>query len=180
MARTHEECSAADRPTDEPLVDALAGGLLAAAEEGVGRGADPQDPGRGRIDEGARFGERDAKRLFRVDVLAGADRLQADFDMRLRAGEIENDLDRRIREHGIDGARGEAKFGRARFRRRGVGVGQGDDVEDGEFSRGGQIGRADVAAADDADPDPFHHEFPATQVRGSRMGAGPVVPQGAT
>ena len=82
-------------------------------------------------------------------------------------------------EHGIDGARGNAEFGRARLRRRGVGVGQGDDVEDGEFSRGGQVGGADVAATDDADSDAFHHESPAIQASGSRMGAGPVVPQGA-
>ncbi len=127
----------------------------------------------------ARFGERDAERLFRVHVLAGRDRLQADFDMRLRHREIENDLDGRVGENRIDGARGKAEFGRARFRRRGIEVRQGDDVEDGEFFRRGQIGRADVAAADDADSDPFHHESPATEACGSRMGAGPVVPQGA-
>jgi hypothetical protein len=61
-------------------------------------------------------------------VLAGRDRFQADLDMRLWDREIENDLDGRIRQHGIDGARVKTEFGRARFGRRGVGVGQGDDV----------------------------------------------------
>ena len=55
-------------------------------------------------------------------MLAGGERLQADLDMRIRDREIENDLDGWIREHRIDGARGKAEFGRAPFRRGGVGV----------------------------------------------------------
>ena len=113
----------------------------------------PQALGRGGFDQRPRLGDRDAERLFRMDVLARGDRLEAHLDMRLRHGEVENDLDRRIGENRLDRARRNPEFGRARLGRLGIGVGERDDVEDRELFGGVQIGGADVAAADDADAD---------------------------
>ena len=126
VARAHEERRAADRPADQPLIDGAARGLVRAAEKRVGRGAEPQaSRGRG-FDQPARLGDSDAERLFRVDVLAGGDRLEADFDMRVRNREVQDDLDRRIGEQRVDRTRRNAKFRRARLRRRGIGVGERD------------------------------------------------------
>ena len=49
--------------------------------------------------------KRDAERLLGIDVLAGGERLQADLDMRLRHGEVDDDLDRRIGEQRVDARR---------------------------------------------------------------------------
>ena len=102
MARAHEERRAADRPADQPLIDGAARGLVGAAEKGVGRAAEPQALGRRGFDQAARLGDGDAERLFRVDVLAGGDRLEADFNMRVRNREVQDDLDRRIGKQRVD------------------------------------------------------------------------------
>jgi hypothetical protein len=73
VARTHEESRAANRVADEAVVDALARGLLPAAEESVRGAADAQASGRRRLDQFARFDEGDAERLLRVHVLARRD-----------------------------------------------------------------------------------------------------------
>ena len=131
MARAHEEGGAADRPADRAVVDQLARGLVAAAEERVGRAADAQASCRRRPRSSlARLGDIDAERLFGMDVLAGGDRPEADLDMRFRHREVEDDLDRGIGEQRLDRARRNAEFRRARLGRRGVGVGKRDDVED--------------------------------------------------
>ena len=102
MPRAHEESGAADRPADQPFVDRAARSLMGAAEKRVRRRAEPEPFGGRRFNQSARLGDRDAERLFRVDVLASGDRLEADVDMRLRRREIEDDFDRRIREQRID------------------------------------------------------------------------------
>ena len=62
----------------------------------------------------------------------------------------------------------------ARLGRRGIGVGERDDVEDREVPRRLQIGGADVAAADDADADAASSQFSCLQgERGSRIGRRP-------
>ena len=82
----------------------------------------------------ARLGDVDAERLFGMDVLAGGERLQPDLDMRLRDGEVDDDLDRRIGEQRVDRARGQAEFRGPRLGRLGIDVGERDDVEDREIS----------------------------------------------
>ena len=114
VARAHEERGAADRPADQPFVDRTARGLMGAAEERVGRAAEPQALWPPRRRSGRRASaSADAERLLRMDVLAGGERLQADLDMRLRDREIEDDLDGRIGEHRIDRS---AREGRIRPR----------------------------------------------------------------
>ena len=106
---------------DGAFVDQLARGLVRAAEEGVGRAADPHALGLRRVDQLARLGDGDAERLLRMDVLAGGDGLQADLDMRLRHGQVEDDLDRGIGEQRVDGLRRDAEF-RCRAPRRPPGL----------------------------------------------------------
>ena len=177
VAGAHEEGGPADRPTDHALVDALSRGLVRAAEKRVGRAAEPQGFASGRLNEAARLGDIDAERLFRMNMLAGGEGPQADLDMRGRHGEVEDDLDGGVGQQGLDRTGAQAELFRSRL---GCGrnrVRQGDDVEDGKALRGLEIGGTDVAAADDADADRLHPRSPA---RGcSRIGAGPVVPQGA-
>ncbi len=65
------------------------------------------------------------------------------------------------------GTRRNAEFRRARLRRRRIGVGERDEVEDRELSRRSQIGGADVSATDDADSDRSHHDL--SELRGGRF-----------
>jgi hypothetical protein len=76
--------------------------LMSAAEKGIGGGADPQVPGRCRVRQLFALDEIDAERLFRIGVLAGINRLQANRDMRLRNSQVEDDLDRGISKQGVD------------------------------------------------------------------------------
>ena len=120
VAGTHEEGRPADRPANEPVVDALARGLMRAAEESVGRRSEPQALRAGRVDELPGLRESDAERLLGMDVLARGDRLEAHLDMRFGHGEVEDDLDRGIGQHRLDRLRGDAELsGRAPPRRRG-------------------------------------------------------------
>ena len=85
VAGTHEEGRPADRPADEPVVDALPRRLMRTAEKGVGRRSEPQALRGGRVDELPGLGESDAERLLGMDMLAGGDGLEAHLDMRLWA-----------------------------------------------------------------------------------------------
>ena len=53
VAGAHEEGRPADRAADQAVVDALARGLMGAAEERVGRAAETQAPGGRGLDERA-------------------------------------------------------------------------------------------------------------------------------
>jgi hypothetical protein len=56
-------------------------------------------------------------------VLAGGERAQADFDMRLRHGEIDDDLDLRVGEQRLDARRTQPKLGGACLRHGGHRIG---------------------------------------------------------
>ena len=81
VTRAHEECRPANRPADQPFIDGAPRSVVGAAQKGVGRRAKPQALGRRGLDQATRLGDGDAERLFRVHVLAGGDRLEADIDM---------------------------------------------------------------------------------------------------
>ena len=156
VAGAHEEGGAAERNADGAFVDELAAGLMSAAEKGVGRAADPHAAGGCRLDQLARLGDGDAERLLGMDMLAGGDRLQPDLDMRLRDGQVDDDLDGRVGEKIGDAFGGEAELGGARLGDRLIHVGEGAHLQDGKDARCLEIGRADIAAADDADADRIH------------------------
>ena len=86
----------------------------------------------GRVEERARLGGRGAERLFRVDVLAGCESLQAHLHVGGRDGEIDDDLDRRVREQLVDRHRPQPELGRARLGRLAPDVGDALDVKDRE------------------------------------------------
>ena len=124
MAGAHEEGAAGDRPADRALVDELAAGLMRAAKERVRRAADAQALAPcASLQERTRLGGREAERLFRVDVLAGREGLQPDLHMGGRDRQIDDDLDRRIREQRIDRHRAQPELGRPRLGRLGPDVG---------------------------------------------------------
>ncbi len=182
MAGAHEEGGAADRLADRAGVDELARGLLRAAEEGVRRGADAHALRLRRLDQLLRLGGGDAERLLAVHMLAGRDGAEADLDMGLRHREVDDDLDRGIGEHRVDRHRLEPELGGARLGRCLVQVGDATHVEDRETPRRLEIGRADIAAAYETDPDAIRHvHLPRMWLMPAayRCGAGPVVPQGA-
>ena len=117
VAGAHEKRRAANRTADLAGVDQGARGLMRAAEERVGRRAEPHALRLGRRDEFARLGDRDAERLLRIDMLARRDRLQADFDMGDWNGEVENDLDLRIGERRRDRCARSVRIPRRALRR---------------------------------------------------------------
>ena len=132
VAGAEEEGGAADRRADRARVDEPPRLLVGAAEEGVGRAADPEAAGVRRLDDAGGLGEGDAERLLGMDVLAGRDRLQADRGMGLRHRQVQDDLDRRIGEEVGDRDGRYPELGPARRGRRRVQVGDGAQVEDRE------------------------------------------------
>ena len=156
---------------------------MGAAQKCVGRATDPHALGFGGVDQLARLGDVDAERFFGMNMFAGGDRSQPDFDMRFGNGEVDDDLDSRIGEQRLDRACGQSEFAGPRFGGRGNGVRQRDDIEDRKLLRRLQIGWTNIAAADDANADALQSRSPisfsAAEPGAARLGAGPVVPQGA-
>ena len=83
---------------------------MRAAEEGVRRGADAQLLLAARSISFRAILERDAERLFRIDMLAGIQRLQANRDVRLGHRQVQDDLDAGIGEERIDAHRLQPEF----------------------------------------------------------------------
>ena len=141
-------------------VDDLAGGLDAAAEDGVGRAADAEFAFLGFLEDLETFLVGEGEGFFAVDVLAGAEGGEVDADVGGGDGEVENGVDVGIGEEFLDGAGLEAVLD---------GLGAGEihvEIGDGGEFRVGAVGRevlevlaADVAAADDADAEGFGGGF---------------------
>ena len=134
-----------------PSSISLARGLVAAAEEGVRCAADAQALGRGQVHDLARLGHVDAERLLGVDMLAGVEDRQADVGMGQRHGQVDHDLDVVALQQLVDPHRGHAERGRPLLGGGAAHVGDRAQLQIGEALRGLQIGRADDAAADDAE-----------------------------
>ena len=169
VARAHEEGRAADRLAEAPAVEELPRRLVRAAEEGVGGAADAEAAAVGLGDEGAGLGEGEAEGFLGVDVLSGREDVAADRDVGGGNGEVDHDLDAGVGEERGNAGRRDPEL---RPAARGCGrieVGDRAEVEDREEPRGGEVGAADVAAADDADTDAFHGAFPIqSRRRGGR------------
>ena len=141
---------------------------MGAAEKGVGGAAHPHAARLGSVDQLARLGNLDAERLLGVHMLAGRDRLEADLDMGLRDGEVDDDLDAWVGEEIGDASSRQAELGGTGFGDRLVHVGEGTHLEDRESARRLEIGGADIAAADDADADPIQTLLPKAVLYGGR------------
>ena len=140
-----------------PSSISLAGGLMPAAEERVRRAADAQVLLRRQIHHLARLGDVDAERLLGMDMLAGAQHREADVGVGERHRQVDHDLDVVALEQLVDPHRRHAERGALLLRRRAAHVGDRAQLEIGEALRGLEIGRADDAAADDAETN-FPHE----------------------
>ena len=145
-----------DRLADEALVQQLAHRLEAAAEEGVGRGADVEALLLRDLEHRLRVVEVDRERLLVVDGLAGLQRHHADLGVGGGDGEVHDELDVRVGHQLLDGEGLDAELVGAGLGAVGEHVG---DADDGGVVEGGAevlaVDLGDDAGADDADPDRF-------------------------
>ena len=177
----HQEGGAAERLADAAGIDQRSCRLVRAAEERIGRAADPEPFGRGRLDQPAALGERNRQRLFEIDMLAGGDGVEGHRHVGLWDGEVEDDLDPRIGEERFDRNRRHAEFLAPRSGGRRVAVGQGEHLDLWKEGSSLEVGTADDPSTDDAHPDRpascgvlVHRHAPLICCK-----RGPVVPQGA-
>ena len=113
------------------LVDELARGLQAAAEEGVG-GAAHEQVFLSREREHARaLGGLEREGFLAVRMLAGAQDALVHGGVRLRDGEVDDQVEVVVRQERVDGQRADAMLGRLGLGAGGVEVGAGDDFENG-------------------------------------------------
>ena len=150
---THEGGGSAHRNAEPPLVDQAAACLVPAAEEGVRRAADAQPLVARPGEQPLSVLEFHAERLLGIDVLAGVEGLKPDFDMSPGNCQVDHHFYLGIGKQGVDTGGRQAEFVGARLCGLGHQVRDASDVKDREHLRGGQIGRGNVAAADDADAD---------------------------
>lgn len=133
---------------------------MRAAEEGVGGGADPQALLASHRHQLVPVCEIGGERLFGIGVLAGLERLHGDCHVRLRHGQVDDEFDRRVREEIGDVAGLDLELRSALFGETAVQISDPADVQDRKGCHRLQIGRRDVAAADDADTEFFHQSPP--------------------
>ena len=151
MAAAHHERQGRDRAADRPVVHRLAGGLDAGAEKGVGRAADQEMLAFRELKHDGAIRRRQGKGFLAVGVLAGVEGGGVHLGVGLGHGKVDDNLHFRIMEQvGHAGAGPDAILGGLGLGPRGIKVGAGDEIEDVEFLRAGEVGVADVAAADDA------------------------------
>ena len=95
---TDEPRAAARDPAEPAAVDQLTDVLKAAAEEGIRGAADEQALFLRELDQFFALRERHGEGLFRVDVLAGLERSEVVLIVRLRRGQVEHEVDVRVRD----------------------------------------------------------------------------------
>lgn len=153
----------ADRPSDHTLSDQIETGLDSGTEKRVRSAAQKETFTFSQADELAPFGKANAQRLLDINVLAGVERGLAERVMVRRCGEVEDDLDLRIRQQiiGRQDPR-HAVFLSLDAGSGGVQIGDCRDINPIEAPiQILQIDGADVAAADDSDRRTFHIGLPS-------------------
>ena len=145
------------RLADPAVVDQLAAGLVAAAEEGVGRAAEQHAGSLRAAHQVLALGARHRQRLLAPHVLAGIDRRPRYRVVCRRNGQVHHQVDRVVgnqlfrRERARD-----AELRRLRRRALANQVGARHHVQNGKLPAALEVGRADLAASDDADPQSLH------------------------
>ncbi len=160
VAVAHHEGRGRDRLADPAVVYQLATGLDARAEERIGRAADEHSflPCRGQ--RPAAVGPVDGQRLLAMDVLARRDGRQVDLGMGLWGRQIDDDLDVGIRQQLFDSAGDrDVEFGSTIAGAVHVNVAYRDQIQDLEHATALDVGRADVAATDEADRNLDRHKL---------------------
>ena len=148
--RQHER-RAGERLADPAVIDELARGLQAGAQDGVRRAAQAQAFAVRQFQHFVRFRRVQGERLFAVSVLAGFEHLLADARVDLGHGEVDDDLDGRVGQKFRDAACGNIEFFGFGRRRVGADVGAGFQVQQAEPAASLRVGVEDAAATDDAD-----------------------------
>ena len=152
----HHEGGAGHRLAHRAVVDQLAHGLVAAAEERVRGAAGADAGGVGGGEHPLAFGHVQAKGLLAVDVLAGGDGGQIHFRMGGGNGEVEHGFDVVAPEQLVHRDRRHVETLVRPLRRFGVDVRAGDEIQHAERLRRAQVGGADGAAANEADANRLH------------------------
>lgn len=124
---------------------------MRAAEEGVRRAADGKALRLGDRPQLLALLQGEHQRLFRIDVFAGFEDCLGDRIVRVRNGQVDDDVDIGIGEQRLDALSFNAVFGRPRLGCRRVDVGAGDNLDAPEKRGKLEVGGGDVAASDDAD-----------------------------
>ncbi len=155
VAGTGIEGGGGHRLADPAIVNQLAAGLDAAAQERVGRAADAHALGLGRGHGPLPVGAIDGQRLLAVDVLARCDGHQVDQRVRLGPGDVDHDLEAGNGEQLLVGQCRRARRTRRPWRAPGSRRGRRRRQRRGCRRRRAavEVGRADVAATDDANLD---------------------------
>ena len=135
----------------------LAGVLVGAAEEGVGRRADAQALAVGEGLEVQAVLDGEDEGLLGVDVLAGLEDGGGDAVVGVGDGEVDDDVDGVVDEEGVDGLGLDVEFLGALLGGGEDDVGDGADLEAAEERREAEVGGRDVAAADDPDAELVSH-----------------------
>ena len=134
------------------LANQLPGGLLRLAHEGEGRAAEPQAAGLGKIHQGVCLGRGHGQGFLAVDVLARLETAPADLEMGVVDGEVYDQLERGVRQHGFQvGIDHQSVALGERLRRFGIEVGDAHQLDTGGLHHVVGVGGRDVAATHDAD-----------------------------
>ena len=140
------------RPADQPGVKVIAHALQSRRQEGIRRAADLHAFLGGQVEQLLRFAQCGGKRFFAEQMLARRNDLPVHRDMRLRRGQVDDDVNGVVPEQlfwrtGF----GNAELARQRLRAAGVKVCAGCDLQLMiEFLDIRQIGAADHTRAEDA------------------------------
>ena len=134
VAGAHEGGGAADWNADNTVIDQCAGGLVAAAQEGIGSGADAQAFRLRHLRQFFPLGEINPERLFRIGVLSRVERLQTDRHMRFRNSQVDDDLHRRIAKQFVYRSRRQTELGGLGLGKLPAEIGQAADVKNGKVS----------------------------------------------
>ena len=157
-AVSHHEARAAGDFSHLAAVDEIARKLMRAAEEGVGRRADAQALFLRPLLQVQPLPDRKHEGLFRIDVLAGVEHLLRHRVMRGRIRQVDHDVDVGCGEQAVHRLRPNLVLSGAGPCRGHVDVRAGAHLDAAKQRRQSEIGRGDIAAADDADPQSLRHD----------------------
>jgi hypothetical protein len=131
-------------------------GLVRAAKERVGSGANTEPALLCLGDKAAALLEGQGKRLLSVEMLAGSQDPHPDLRMSLRNGQVDDQVDRRVSQKGCDADGAGPELSRTRFGSRLVQISYRTSRKFGKAAKGGQVGTRDGTAADDPNAQRLH------------------------
>ncbi len=140
-----------DGLTDSTFIDRLAARLHRRAQKGRGSAGDAQASLLGQLEQRARVRQRRCQGFFVVDVFARLERGSRHRRVRLRHGQVDDNLYFWTRQQFGDRERLEAEFGGSSLRQVHVQVATRGELEVWKMLHRAQVERADTATTDDTD-----------------------------